>query len=100
MVREVKKRANKNWEKGLYKIRHKNTFINIFWKNMGEVRKGGSQMSCSECGGDDHKWTECRNENKKCLNCGGPHRTLAMACPVKKEKIREKRQAEVKDNVK
>ena len=28
------------------------------------------------------------NTNKKCVICGGPHRTLAMACPKEKDAIR------------
>ena len=49
-------------------------------------------VHCSECAQEGHKWTECKSEVKKCLNCGGGHRTLAMACPIKKEKIREKKE--------
>ena len=45
---------------------------------------------CSVCTGN-HNFKECRSEFKKCLNCGGPHRTMAMACPKKKEIIRKKR---------
>ena len=45
---------------------------------------------CSECTGN-HNFKDCRAEFKKCLNCGGPHRTMAMACPKKKEIIRKKR---------
>ena len=42
---------------------------------------------CSECAEEGHRWNECRNTFKKCINCSGNHRTLAMSCPVKKEKI-------------
>jgi hypothetical protein len=46
---------------------------------------------CSECGSDSHYWRDCApNAVKKCLNCGGPHRTLAMMCPRKKEAINKK----------
>ena len=46
---------------------------------------------CSECGEDDHTWQRCKNETKKCINCKGDHRTLAMSCPQRKELITQKR---------
>ena len=49
-------------------------------------------IQCFECGQGGHKWTECKSEVKKCLNCEGAHRTLVMACPIKKEKIKEKKE--------
>ena len=45
---------------------------------------------CSECTGK-HNFKECRSDYKKCLNCGSPHRTMAMACPKKKDIIQKKR---------
>ena len=51
----------------------------------------GGEVKCSECAGAGHSWRECRSEAKKCINCGGPHRTLAMACPVKKRAIEAKK---------
>lgn len=50
-----------------------------------------NQQKCSECAGLDHRWEACKAPYKKCLNCGGPHRTLAMQCPVKKEAILTKK---------
>lgn len=47
------------------------------------------KKQCSECGSPDHDYRTCRSETKKCLNCGGPHRTMAMACPVRKQKVQE-----------
>lgn len=47
---------------------------------------------CSECGEKGHKWTECTNTIKMCINCGGAHRTMAMACPIKKEIIKNKKE--------
>lgn len=48
---------------------------------------------CSECSGRDHTFKTCTNKDKpKCLNCDGQHRTLAAACPIRKELIRQKRQ--------
>ena len=48
---------------------------------------------CSECAATGHRWNECQSTTKKCLNCSGPHRTLAMACPIKKEAVKKKREA-------
>ena len=48
---------------------------------------------CSECTGN-HNFKDCRSLTKKCLNCGGDHRTMAMACPKKKEIVRRKRREE------
>ena len=48
---------------------------------------------CSECAGN-HSFKECTSRTKKCLNCHGPHRTMAMACPLKKEIIKRKRREE------
>ena len=46
---------------------------------------------CSECGAKDHNFNECSpNNRKQCLNCNGQHRTMAMACPLEKELIKEK----------
>lgn len=46
---------------------------------------------CSECTGS-HNFRDCKALGKKCLNCGGDHRTMAMACPKKKEVIRKKKE--------
>lgn len=56
------------------------------------------KLYCSECGQEGHKYTECKENYKKCLNCirNGKtetgHRTLAMACPVKKQLIEDKKE--------
>ena len=50
----------------------------------------GNIQWCSECGAHDHNYRECRSTNKQCLNCKGPHRTMAMACPVKKQIMNDK----------
>ena len=48
---------------------------------------------CSECGNKDHTYTDCPDKTiKRCLNCNGPHRTMAMACPIKKELMTSKAQ--------
>lgn len=50
---------------------------------------------CSECGDLGHTFRECKNEYKRCINCEknnlpSSHRTLAMACPIRKRKMKEK----------
>ena len=49
-----------------------------------------SRVLCSFCSGEGHKYSECTNQNPKCLNCGGNHRTLAAVCKVRRELIKEK----------
>ena len=46
--------------------------------------------SCSECAAIGHSYRECKSQTKQCLNCSGPHRTKAMACPVKKQNMKQK----------
>ena len=48
------------------------------------------QVICSFCCEPGHKYNECTKENPKCINCGGRHRTLAAACKVRRELIKEK----------
>jgi hypothetical protein len=45
---------------------------------------------CSECSGA-HDYRDCTEATKKCINCKGAHRTMAMSCPVKKEMIKNKK---------
>lgn len=42
---------------------------------------------CSECTSHQHKWYECEASEKKCVNCGGRHSTLAYKCPRRKEAV-------------
>ena len=49
------------------------------------------QDRCSECTGD-HNYRVCNSEIKKCLNCGGSHRTLAMSCPERKHIIKQRKE--------
>lgn len=46
---------------------------------------------CSECSQVGHIWRDCREENKKCINCNGPHGAMTMKCPQRKAIIAEKR---------
>lgn len=48
---------------------------------------------CSECAGD-HDYRDCKSLTKKCINCKGPHRTMAMSCPAKKTAIADKKARE------
>ena len=50
-----------------------------------------NQIICSECTGN-HSFKDCTSQIKKCVNCLGPHRTMAMMCPLKKKLIKEKRE--------
>jgi len=59
--------------------------------------KAEKKSRCTECGSNTHSFRECKSSVKKCLNCGGAHRTFANSCPTCKEamkvsleKIREK----------
>jgi len=49
---------------------------------------------CSECSTPGHLWFQCREETKKCINCGEAHSTLAMKCKLRKSIIKEKRKQE------
>lgn len=49
----------------------------------------GAQM-CSSCAGA-HSYKECDSENLICINCGGSHLAISRDCPIKKNKIEEKR---------
>ncbi|KAF2346903.1 hypothetical protein FHG87_022342 [Trinorchestia longiramus] len=44
---------------------------------------------CSECTGN-HTYKNCTSSIKKCLNCQGDHRTMAMSCPTRKTIIKHK----------
>ena len=45
---------------------------------------------CANCASEGHKQNNCTSNEQKCLNCGGNHRTLAAACPKRKELIKTK----------
>lgn len=57
---------------------------------------------CSECSARGHTFRECNATHKKCINCTRQgkqetgHRTLAMACPIKKEIINAIRETQKK----
>lgn len=45
---------------------------------------------CSECSSTEHIWKNCSTQTKKCINCGGEHRTLAMKCQKRKQLVKTK----------
>ena len=45
---------------------------------------------CSECSKQGHRFDECTSHTKKCLNCGQPHKTMALKCPAPKELVKKK----------
>ena len=50
---------------------------------------------CSVCAMTGHTFRQCTATTKKCINCGGPHSTLAMSCPERKRFIKERKKAKV-----
>ncbi len=65
-----------------------------------ECPEGREYKICSECSNEEHVWHQYSKQNKKHVNCGGNHRTLAMKCPKRKEIIKNKRaQQNVKQNM-
>ena len=47
------------------------------------------KVRCTYCAGE-HKQNECKANQPCCINCGGQHRTLAAACKIRKELIKQK----------
>lgn len=57
-----------------------------------QCNKDREAKICSECSSRNHTWRECdAGSNKKCITCEGPHSTLAMSCPKRKEIVNQKR---------
>lgn len=49
------------------------------------------KQRCSICAGE-HSYKECDKPNELCcVNCSGPHLAISRACPIKMNKISEKR---------
>ena len=50
---------------------------------------------CSQCADTGHTYKNCSKspEGYKCVNCGGNHHALAMACPIRKSAIKSKRRS-------
>ena len=60
--------------------------------NSSNCPKSSEYKICSLCSSTDHTYKQCSAQEKQCINCGGPHSTLAMSCPHRKKLIKEKRQ--------
>ncbi len=56
-----------------------------------ECLKSKEYKVCSECSSEGHVWHQCKEEYKKCINCGEAHSTMAMKCNERKEILKEKR---------
>ena len=55
-----------------------------------ECPKPKDYKICSECSSIGHLWHQCKEEQKKCINCEGNHSTLAMRCTKRKEIMRKR----------
>ena len=51
-----------------------------------------TKIICSECSIEGHRHNDCRATFKKCINCGGPHKTTAPQCPKRKQEAQNIRQ--------
>lgn len=51
---------------------------------------------CNKCAGYNHVRKNCRSNFVKCLNCEGPHETLAKECEIRKRIIKERSKDERK----
>ena len=60
--------------------------------------KEEKKLRCTYCS-EEHKQQDCKATHPRCINCGGPHRTLAAACKVRKDLIKQK-SVEVRDTIK
>ena len=52
--------------------------------------KKEKQTLCAFCAGDGHHQQNCTATEPKCLNCNQKRRTLAAACPIRRELIKKK----------
>ena len=84
---------------------HKYTYVIVISRETlltecGSYRVLKDRIICSECSEEGHKWSECKSQTKRCINCRGTHRTLAMSCPVKRDvinRIKENKQREERE---
>ena len=51
-----------------------------------------SDIVCSECSEVGHRHFDCKSSIKKCINCGGNHKTTAPQCPKRKQEAHNMRQ--------
>ena len=52
--------------------------------------KNEKKLRCTFCAGE-HRQHDCKTQQAKCINCGGPHRTLAASCKIRKDLIKKRR---------
>ena len=61
--------------------------------------KDNDYKVCSLCASTNHTFRNCNQPNvRKCINCDGQHGALAMRCPFRKDKIKEKRSIQQSNN--
>ncbi|MEL7522827.1 MAG: hypothetical protein AAGJ80_14635, partial [Cyanobacteria bacterium J06553_1] len=51
-----------------------------------------NKQICSRCGDEGHFFTGCQKP-VKCHNCGGDHTAVSGSCPLKKEQVKQTKQA-------
>lgn len=56
-----------------------------------DCNKPRDHKICSECAEVGHTFKDCPNNFKRCINCQGDHRTLAMKCKIRKDAINTKK---------
>ena len=59
-----------------------------------------TETICSECSEIGHRWDTCKSNYKKCINCGGDHKTTAPQCPTRKQEVSKMRQQTNQNKIK
>lgn len=54
----------------------------------GHLKPQCKEETKTECSSGTHSYRDCKSSVKKCVNCGGAHRTFANSCPTCKEAIK------------
>ena len=60
-----------------------------------EYSKDREYKICSECSTLGHLWHQCKEQFKKCANCGEGYSTLAMKCTMRTNILKEKKKEEL-----
>ena len=60
--------------------------------------KKEKKLRCTFCAGELRQHDCKAPQQAKCINCGGPHRTLAASCKIRKDLIK-KRSGEIRDQI-
>lgn len=61
--------------------------------NTPDCPKPREYKICSECATEGHTWQNCSSQEKRCINCGDTHRSLAFKCPSRKAAIQKAKEA-------